>query len=37
LLVSTFEEVKTEKVDVIGKLLDLDDVSKRDPVDLTLR
>jgi hypothetical protein len=36
LLVSTFEEVKTEKIDVVGKLLDLDDISERNPVSLTL-
>lgn len=37
MLVSTFEEVKTEKIDVVGKLLDLDDISERNPVSLTLR
>lgn len=37
MLVSTFEEVKTEKVDIIGKFLDLDDISERNPVSLTLR
>jgi len=37
LFVSTFEEVKTEEVDIVGELLDLDYVCQRDPVGLTLR
>jgi hypothetical protein len=37
LFVSTFEEVKTEEVDIVGELLDLDNVGQCYPVGLTLR
>jgi hypothetical protein len=37
LLISTFEEVKTQEVDIVGEFLNLDHVCKRDPVGLTLR
>jgi hypothetical protein len=37
LVVGTFEEVKSEKIDVVSKFLDLDHVGKCDPVGLTLR
>ncbi len=37
LLIGALEEVQAHKVDIISKLLNLDDVGKRDPVRLTLR